>query len=200
MPLLVLLLSNNESTVQCSAPSPPLRLPLTNLPLSAPPHFIMSASSTPSTNGPPLIAVRSLPTLTLAAAKLVSEAAEHHASRLGIAINIAVCDHTTQLLHFVRMDNAKLTSMQIAIDKAYTSAGHRQPTSYYTDISKEEGKAFGLPWSNGGRFSILAGGVPLFDKDGVCIGGVGASGGSPAQDVECVQKGVDALNAVIKGQ
>jgi len=98
------------------------------------------------------------------------------------------------------MDGAKLTSIQIAIDKAYTSAGHRAPTSHYTDISKEDGKAYGLQWSNGGRFSILGGGVPLFDKDGVCIGGVGASGGSSSQDVECVQKGVDALNAIVNGK
>jgi len=160
----------------------------------------MSDPSHPSTTTPPLIAVRTIPTLTLAAAKLIAQAAEQHATTLNIAINIAICDHTTQLLYFVRMDNAKLTSASIAIDKAYTSAGHRQPTSYYTDISKEKGKAFGLPFTNGGRFSILAGGMPLFDKDGVCIGAIGASGGSPAQDVECVQKGVDVLNALIKGQ
>ena len=159
----------------------------------------MSASSDPaSTPAKPLIAVRTIPTLTLAAAKLIAHATEQHATSLGIAINIAVCDHTTQLLYFVRMDNAKLTSIQIAMDKAYTSAGHRQPTSYYTDISKESGKAFGLPFSNGGRFSILAGGVPLFSRDGVCIGGLGASGGSPQQDVECVQKGVDVLNELVK--
>ena len=156
--------------------------------------------STATTNGAPLVAVRTIPTLTLAAAKLVAQAAEQHATTLGIAINIAVCDHTTQLLYFARMDDAKLTSMQIAIDKAYTSAGHRNPTSYYTDISKESGKAFGLPFSNSGRFSILAGGVPLFDKNGVCIGGIGASGGNPTQDVECVQKGVDALNALLTSQ
>ena len=161
----------------------------------------MSTPSALSTNSDkPLIAIRTIPTLTLAAAKLIASATEHHATTLGIAINIAICDHTTQLLYFARMDNAKLTSMSIAIDKAYTSAGHRRPTSYYTEISKENGTAFGLPFSNGGRFSVLAGGVPLFDKDGVCIGGLGASGGNPQQDVECVEKGVAALNAILNSQ
>ena len=161
----------------------------------------MSAPSTTSTPTTPLIAVRTIPTLTLAAAKLAATVAEQHATTLGIAINIAVCDQTTHPLYFVRMDNAKLTSIQIALDKAFTSAGHRNATARYGPLSKEEGPAFGLPFTNGGRFSILAGGLPLFDKDGVtCIGGIGASGGSPAQDVECVQKGVDALNAVIAAQ
>jgi len=144
-------------------------------------------------------AVRSLTTLTLAGAKVASEAAEAKAVELGIAINIAVADHTTFLLHFARMDNAKITSIEIAKDKAFTSAGHRNPTAYYTEISKEEGKAFGLPFTNSGRFSILAGGLPIFDADGVCIGAIGASGGSPAQDVQCVQAGVDAVHALIHG-
>ena len=97
--------------------------------------------------------VRSLTTLTLAGAKIASDAAEAKAKELGIAINIAVAgqslaaamlttaprsatflfgrlltcgviaplvcgaDHTTYLLYFVRMDNAKITSMEIAIDK-----------------------------------------------------------------------------------
>jgi uncharacterized protein GlcG (DUF336 family) len=151
-----------------------------------------------TTGNAPVSAVRTLPTLTLAGAKLASEAAEAKARALGISINIAIADHTTFLLHFARMDNAKLTSISIAIDKAFTAAGHRNATSYYTDISKESGKAFGLPWTNAGRFSILAGGLPIMDSHGVCIGGIGASGGNPAQDVECVQAAVDALNAVIQ--
>lgn len=97
-------------------------------------------------------------------------------------------------------EQAKLTSINIAIDKAYTSSGHRNPTARYGELSKEAGPAFGLPFANGGRFSILAGGMPIFDADGVCIGAIGASGGSPAQDCECVQAGVDAIHAVIKRQ
>ena len=159
---------------------------------------VATSSANPSSNGAPLLAVRSIPTLTLAAAKLLATVAEEHAHKLGIAVNIAVCDHTTQLLYFARMDGAHLTSIAIATDKAFTAAGHRAPTSNYADIGKaESGKGIGLPFTNGGRFSILGGGLPLFDKDGVCIGGVGASGGTSAQDIECVQKGIDALNAII---
>jgi Haem-degrading len=39
-------------------------------------------------------------------------------------MNIAVVGQSTHLLHFSRMDNAKLTSINIAIDKAFTAAGH----------------------------------------------------------------------------
>ena len=39
-------------------------------------------------------------------------------------MNIAVVDSTLHLLAFARMDGAKLTSVDIAINKAFTAAGY----------------------------------------------------------------------------
>ena len=52
--------------------------------------------------------------------------------------------------------------------------------------------------SNGGRFTTFGGGLPILNARGVVIGGIGASTGTPAQDQEVVQAGVDALNEVFR--
>jgi uncharacterized protein GlcG (DUF336 family) len=78
---------------------------------------------------------------------------DHH---LAQDFNIALVDATLHLVHFVRMPNAKLTSIDIAINKAFTAAGHRMPTALYTtgDTGKNfvpGGVAYGIHNSNGGR-------------------------------------------------
>jgi uncharacterized protein GlcG (DUF336 family) len=60
-------------------------------------------------------------TLTLEAAKVAVDACEAKARSMGLAMNIAVTDAATHLLHFSRMDGAKITSISIAIDKAFTA-------------------------------------------------------------------------------
>ncbi len=111
-------------------------------------------------------------------------------------MNVAIVDSTLHLLHFERLPGAKLTSIDIAINKAFTAAGHKAPTSVYKDNVWPGGKAFGLNNSNGGKFMYVAGGIPLIVKvDGkdVVVGAVGCSTGTPDQDVEVASAGVEAF-------
>jgi len=43
---------------------------------------------------------------------------------MGLDMNIAVVDASTHLLAFARMPEAKITSIGIAMDKAFTAAGY----------------------------------------------------------------------------
>lgn len=100
------------------------------------------------------------------------------------------------------MPNAKLTSVNISIDKAFTAAGHRIPTSAYTNSPAAKnfmpgGVAYGIHNSNGGRFCIIGGGIPI-TIDGAVVGAIGVSTGTPAQDAEVAQAGVDAIESFIK--
>jgi len=100
------------------------------------------------------------------------------------------------------MPNAKLTSIQIAIDKAFTAAGHRVPTATYTNSPAAKnfqpgGPAFGIHNTNGGRFCIIGGGLPI-SVDGVVVGAVGVSTGTPSQDEEVARAGAEAVEQFVK--
>ncbi|KAG4424107.1 hypothetical protein IFR04_002803 [Cadophora malorum] len=138
--------------------------------------------------------------LTLEGAKIAVAAAEKKAKQIGVDMNIAVVDASTHLLHFSRMSNAKITSISIAMDKAFTAAGHRVGTHTYKEAVWPGGPAYGLGNSNGGRFTTFGGGLPILNAKGEVIGGIGASTGTPAQDQQVVQAGVDALEEVVKGK
>ena len=103
------------------------------------------------------------------------------------------------LLHFTRLPAAKLTSIDIAINKAFTAAGHRAPTSAYKQQVTPGGAAYGLAaaGANHGRFTYVAGGVPVV-VDGEVVGAVGCSTGTPAQDEEVATAGVEAVYASLK--
>jgi len=136
-------------------------------------------------------------TLTLEAAKVAVEACEAKARSMGIPMNIAVTDASTHLLHFSRMDGAKITSISIAQDKAFTASGHRIGTHLYKEAVWPGGPAFGIWNSNGNRFTTIGGGLPVVGKNGEILGAVGCSTGTPAQDQEVAQAGIDAIQKLL---
>jgi len=137
------------------------------------------------------------PRLTLGDARLVLEGSEAKAKEIGVDMDIAVADEGGHLLAFIRMDNARVTSIDVAISKAFTAACARRGTHEYAIIAGAGGPAFGIHVSNQGRFMIVGGGLPIF-IDGVVAGGVGCSSGSPEQDREVAQAGIDRLLATLK--
>lgn len=130
--------------------------------------------------------------LTLAGAKLMLEAAERKAREMGLAMDIAVCDEGGNLLVFHRMDGAKITSIEVAIGKAFTAAATRLPTSKYAEVAGPGKPAFGIHVSNPGKFMIFGGGLP-FQVGGEHLGGIGCSSGSVDEDTTVAQAGIDAL-------
>lgn len=142
------------------------------------------------------MSTKTVPVLTLQGARTALAAAEKRAQEIGVPMNIAVVDSGLHLLAFARMDGAKITSIDIAINKAFTAAGHRVPTSAYKDNVWPGGPAFGINNSNGGKFMTIAGGVPI-KQDGVVVGAVGCSTGTPPQDEDVAGKGVEAVTKTL---
>ena len=114
-------------------------------------------------------------------AQTALEACTSHALTLVIPVNISIFSLSLHLISFARMDGAKLTSIDIAHNKAFTAAGHRIPTDDYGEKVDPGGALWGLGHSNGGRFVTIAGGEPIM-WEGICLGGIGVSGGTPSQD------------------
>lgn len=130
--------------------------------------------------------------LTLKGAKLMLSAAEAKAREIKVPMDIAIVDEGTNLLAFHRMEGAKMTSIDIAINKAFTAAGSRRATGDYATSAGPGKPAFGIHVSNQGRFMIFAGGLPI-QVEGQVIGGIGVSSGTGEQDTQVAQAGIDAL-------
>lgn len=139
---------------------------------------------------------RNNPKLTLEGAQLVVTAAQARAVEIKVPMDIAVVDDGAHLLAFVRMDGAKLSSVEIAIRKAQGAAIRRLPTApARTGDEVNVVLSMGLALATQGRQIPVRGGLPLL-VDGICVGAIGVSNGTEDQDVDVAQAGVRALERV----
>lgn len=137
-------------------------------------------------------ATQAIPHLTLSAAQVASTAAIEKAQQIQVPENIAIVDTSARLLHFQRMPGAKYASIDIAINKAFTAAAFGLPTHEYSQQVSPGGPLFGINNSNGGRFMTIGGGLPI-EIDGQLVGAIGCSTGTPEEDRQVAQAGVDAV-------
>ena len=96
-------------------------------------------------------------------------------------MNIAIVDAGGNLKAFIRMDNAWLGSIDIAIKKARTAVLFDMPSGKIGTLSQPGGSLYGIEHSNGGLISF-PGGLPIYDKDGHFAGGIGVSGDTVEND------------------
>jgi uncharacterized protein GlcG (DUF336 family) len=130
--------------------------------------------------------------IALADARRIIEAAERKAHEIGQPMNIAVVDGGGNLVAHVRMDRAWIGSIDISINKAWTSRAFDIATKDLATHSQSGGQFFGIHASNHGRVMIFAGGIPL-KKDGHVVGAIGVSGGSGDQDHGVAEAGAAAF-------
>ena len=99
---------------------------------------------------------------------------------------IAVCDAHGELIAFGRMNGAPLSSITIAMNKAYSAARERKPSKDIGAASRHPDQGFDMAYFGDPRFTGWGGGVPLF-KDGQVIGAVAISGLPQAEDIELAE-------------
>jgi uncharacterized protein GlcG (DUF336 family) len=129
--------------------------------------------------------------MSLADARTLIQGVAQRAEEIGVPMCIAVADESGNLIAFERMDGAKVLSIEIARDKAMVAAAQRKSTADYNRAVQAEGSlTFGIHTAIGGRFSIVGGGLPV-TVDGQVVGAVGCSSGTPDQDGDCAQAGID---------
>ena len=127
--------------------------------------------------------------IDIAAAKKAMAAAEAEATKNNWGVAIAIVDSGANLVMLHRLDNAQLSSVRIAEQKARTAAEFRRPTKVFEDAVAAGG--VGLRVLTFGA-SVAEGGVPIV-ADGKLIGAIGVSGVQSHQDAEVAQAGADAL-------
>lgn len=123
-------------------------------------------------------------------ATILVDGARIKAVDMGIPMCIAVTDESGNLILFERMNGAKISSIATAIDKAFTAASARNGTHVYNQLCVPGQPTFGIHNTNGGRFSVLGGGLPI-KVDGQVVGGIGISSGTAGEDQVCAQAAID---------
>jgi uncharacterized protein GlcG (DUF336 family) len=108
------------------------------------------------------------------------------ANEIGVPMNIAVVDSGGNLLHFSRMEDAWLGSIDIAIKKARTAVMFRMPSAAIGELSQPGGSLYNIEITNSGLVSF-GGGLPITGANGRVIGAVGVSGGQVPQDVSVAE-------------
>ena len=115
------------------------------------------------------------------------------AQEIGVPMCIAVTDESGNLIAFERMDGGKITSIDLAIDKAFTASGIQKSTQALGEVNQPGMPAHGIASTLGGRMVAVAGGLPVHAGTDV-VGAIGVSSGSPAQDHDVAQAGLEAFN------
>ena len=119
--------------------------------------------------------------LSIDEAQILIEGSILKSNEIGVPMCIAVTDESGHLIRFDRMDGGKVSSISIAVDKAFTGAVARRGTHVYNQLCVPGQPTFGIHVTNGGHFSVIGGGLPV-TVDGEIVGGVGISSVTAEQD------------------
>ena len=134
--------------------------------------------------------------LSIEDARILIEGAREKSAEIGLPMCIAVTDDSGNLIAFERMNGGKAHSIVVAQDKAFTAGAARKATHEYNAANTPGNLAFGIHTEHGGRVSTVGGGLPVI-VDGECLGGIGASSGTPQQDMEVSQAGINHFLATL---
>ena len=124
-------------------------------------------------------------------AKKAAAAALAEARKNNWNMAAAVVDPAGDLVYFEKLDGTQAASVNIAVDKARSSARFKRPTKALQDVLAAGGEGLRLLGLQGAV--PVDGGVPIL-IDGKIVGAIGLSGGTSAQDGQCAAAGA----AVVK--
>jgi uncharacterized protein GlcG (DUF336 family) len=134
--------------------------------------------------------------LTTQQAQSVITAAMAKATSINVPMNIAVLDAGGHLKSFLRMDDAVLGSIDIAMKKARTSVLFNANSEAVWEYCKPGAPAHGLELTNG-VLVTFGGGVPLRSGKEL-LGAIGVSGGSVSEDADVAAAGATAFAHIQK--
>ncbi len=131
--------------------------------------------------------------LTEQASLSLLQAAINKAGELGIKATVSVVDASGRQLAFLKMAGSFLVSSELARKKAITAAGMGLNTVDLENVLASAPARVLDGLNQAGDFTVIGGGVPLY-RDGVLVGGIGVSGGSEDEDIECARSAAQAID------
>jgi uncharacterized protein GlcG (DUF336 family) len=124
------------------------------------------------------------------------EAARKEAIKTKTQMCIAVVDSGANLKAFLRMDDAWVGSIDIAIKKAKTAVFFGMPTGEIGKLSQPGKSLYGIEHSNEGLITF-PGGLPIVDDEGVLVGAIGVSGSSVENDEKVAEAGLKVVGVAV---
>ncbi|WP_071392785.1 GlcG/HbpS family heme-binding protein [Bacillus tuaregi] len=126
--------------------------------------------------------VNEIKQLSLDIVKKMAAAAEAKAVEMNVPVVFAAVDAGANLMLMYRMENAFITSVDIAVNKAFTSAALKIGTHEVTPNIQPGESLYGLQLTNNCRIVPFGGGLPVI-TDGQVVGAIGVSGGTVEEDM-----------------
>lgn len=134
--------------------------------------------------------------LTLETAKKLAGEVERKAKEMGLPVVIAVSDASARPIAVHCMDGAYIASFDIALHKAYTSAGLKMSTAELSRLSAPGQPLYGIQNTNDGKIVIFGGGEVL-ERNGQTVGALGVSGGTLEQDTALAAYGKEMFGRIL---
>jgi glc operon protein GlcG len=128
--------------------------------------------------------------ITLESARKVATAAIAEALKNKWNMAIAIVDPAGELVYFEKLDGTQAASVNIALDKARSSARFKRPTKALQDVLATGGAGLRMLALDGAV--PVEGGVPIL-MDAKIVGAIGVSGGTSQQDSEVATVGAAAV-------
>jgi glc operon protein GlcG len=119
--------------------------------------------------------------ISLESARKVATTAIAEARKNKWNMAIAIVDPAGELVYFEKLDGTQAASVNIAVDKARSSARFKRPTKALQDVLATGGAGLRMLALDGAV--PVEGGVPIL-MDAKIVGAIGVSGGTSQQDGE----------------
>lgn len=136
--------------------------------------------------------MRTLLTIDYSEAKRAVDLVVERALQMQKAACVAVADVHGDLICFLRMDGAPVSSIRIAMNKAWTAARERKPTREIGEKVKHPEKGHDIAYYGDPNYVGWGGGIPVW-KNGEVVGAVAVSGLSSSEDMVLATLGVELI-------
>jgi len=108
------------------------------------------------------------------------------------AVVVAIADAHGDLICFARMDGAPVSSIRVAMNKAWTAARERKSTKEIGEKVKHPEKGHDIAYYGDPNYVGWGGGIPV-RKNSEVIGAVSVSGLSSTEDIALAELGVELI-------
>ena len=125
-----------------------------------------------------------------ASARKIAAVAVAEARKNNWNMAVAIVDTAGELVFFEKLDGTQAASVNIAMDKARSSARFKRPTKALQDVLATGGAGLRMLALDGAV--PVEGGVPIV-MDGKIVGAIGVSGGTSQEDGQVATAAVAAV-------